>query len=63
MGVVYSYFSDKIYSFVLTNKHINITNIDEFENEFDFKDSFDSFNDARFYEEAVEINLKLNYQN
>lgn len=72
MGVVYSYFSDKIYSFLLTNKHINIKNIDEFENEFDFKDSFNSFDssdssdssdDARFYEEAVEINLKLNYQN
>lgn len=66
MGVVYSYFSDKIYSFLLTNKHINIKNIDEFENEFDLQDSFDSldsFDDARFYQEAVEINLKLNYQN
>lgn len=66
MGVVYSYFSNKIYSFLLTNKHINIKNIDEFENEFDFKDSFNSFDssdDARFYKEAVEINLKLNYQN
>ncbi len=75
MGLVYSYFSNKIYSFLLTNKHINIKNIDEFENEFYFKDSFNSFDsfdsfdssdssdDARFYEEAVEINLKLNYQN